>query len=364
MKFVLLLGILVLVKVNCGENNIEATNNKDTEGIERNIRDTEEELRKSRKQEETLRTKTKTIKKNTRINKKKVKRKIGKNENKERSKTRIYKSQTAKNNQKKIMKKIKIQQKLKKRLRKFRGKNNNREKSKSNKKEKKGLNKEQRQLNDCGQNLWKKAKTFTLYRTELQRAKLIDRYVKQIEKKKEAGKTTFDNASLAIQFLTSNGKKCGNDDINDEAKNANTKLQNCTKSISEICDKSTIVDLNMALVTPCIEKLESYQEAFKKCIFVPNFDCSCLDKLAPLDECGKDTFKDMFVQAKAARRTCTDRQVIGSFAYCRSQERRVHFYAKECNNCLNTITTKTPGRARELVLAELQKRNLIRNGGK
>ena len=116
---------------------------------------------------------------------------------------------------------------------------------------------------ECSTTMWEASKKYNVYLTQVRKARRIESWVEQMDKKKEKARTTFKNASDAIMAATENGTQCDGKPIPNEAKVANDKLQKCSETASEKCSSNTIDGLNPTLTAECIPKLDAYVKAYK-----------------------------------------------------------------------------------------------------
>merc|ERR1711874_446933 len=204
-------------------------------------------------------------------------------------------------------------------------------------------------------------KKFRTNRNQLRKAKRIQTFVRQMDKKKEKALTTFKNASEAIQEATINITLCNGGSVPEVVKVAAETLASCNTTASELCDTSTIPELNMTLVEECIPLLQATQDAYVKCL--TDCDCSCFTSVPVISEsCIK--FTTMENNTKTAKRKCTNPSEEGSFGDCRAQERVVAYYGVKCVTYpMTTMTTKAPSNQTS-VLRRLLRGKLQRHAGR
>merc|ERR1711874_479973 len=204
-------------------------------------------------------------------------------------------------------------------------------------------------------------KKFRTNRNQLRKAKRIQTFVRQMDKKKEKALTTFKNASEAIQEATINITLCNGGSVPEVVKVAAETPASCNTTASELCDTSTIPELNMTLVEECIPLLQATQDAYVKCL--TDCDCSCFTSVPVISEsCIK--FTTMENNTKTAKRKCTNPSEEGSFGDCRAQERVVAYYGVKCVTYpMTTMTTKAPSNQTS-VLRRLLRGKLQRHAGR
>ena len=330
MKAVILLVCLTLVQISWGEADHEVSSSDGREVFDRYVREGEGmKLKKKKRMKKTRKGKKKNGKgKGNRRNKA---RRNGKSPGKGRKngnkKSKNSKPRKNGKGSKKGEKKSKINKKGRKN-----GKNSNLNNPKP------APAAESRQTDtECFKTLCEKSKKFNLYQTQLRKAKRVESWVEQMDKKKAKAPTTFQNASDAIQASTSNGTQCESGAIGDEAKTANEKLQKCKSTAVEKCSSSKIEGLDTAKITECKPKLQAYVDAYKECL--KKCECSCFTGLALVDDsCTK--FSDMETKTKTAKNKCTKQSEDGSFGDCRKQERVVAHYGNKCKACTKQMSTK------------------------
>jgi len=190
---------------------------------------------------------------------------------------------------------------------------------------------------DCFQSLCDKTKKFNKYQTELRKLLRIERWVETMGKKKEKAATTFSNASNAIKSSTSN-KKCDGASIPEEASTADTKLEKCNSTATDLCTSSKIERLDTDLIASCKPKLEKYVKDFKEAL--KNCDCTTIKALELVD--ASCAFSDMEASTKTAKKKCTSPTEPGSFGDCRQQERKVAYFGEKCKPKCGSTATKAP----------------------
>merc|ERR1712142_457865 len=126
---------------------------------------------------------------------------------------------------------------------------------------------------------------------------------------------------MAMKCFLSN--KCDSKLDTNKTKALNDQLAKCNTTAPALCNSDNVTGLNITLIGECIPKLKSYLDAYSKCL--KSCECSCFTDLSLVsDSCSN--FNDMETSTKDARKKCTNPSQKGSFADCRAQERKVHYY--------------------------------------
>ena len=116
---------------------------------------------------------------------------------------------------------------------------------------------------ECSSILLLNSMRFNVYQTQLTKAKRIRNKVNRMDGKLLKASTTFKNASIAIQSLTSNGTQCNGASVPEEAKVAFEKLVICNSTASSLCNSRNISGLLIVKVDECIPKLDAYISAYR-----------------------------------------------------------------------------------------------------
>ena len=184
----------------------------------------------------------------------------------------------------------------------------------------------------------KKFAQYNIRRSELSRT--IGRYV-SINTKIATSLNGFDDASAAMNNATLGGTSCpGDTSYKDEAITTFTTLIACNITIPPKCNLASIISQERYnFYKFCLNPIDNFQRKFRDCLFPIAADCSCFeDLILPPPECDI-SFTQTDKDSKTVLGECLNSIIPGSWADCRSKERRASFLEAKCCPSYSSSTT-------------------------